>query len=289
MSELWQPGPVLLGGDVPWKIELLPHYASSLLLYLTSHEPNQIRWHVLPALKIENAAPLDLDELADAVTKRRQIKNRRNMLKGLAMELLMAAILRHIDKPPRVVAWAETKDGLPNRHAPSGCADVTAEYPELTNRRPMKVLAEVSAKKEMDPDSYLAQLTSGFKHAQREIEESPDLLVYCLLVNCGRIYEDGALHTLYRNFLREHELTLDSNIRMVPMYAPDFSTMTGTLASELRLADMYFDPDVLATALDDVYELITRPNLPSEEEWMIELFVDSIRSNLPAGSHDPGA
>ena len=51
---------------------------------------------------------------------------------------------------------------------------------------------------------------------------------------------------------------------------------------------MHFDPGVLATGLDAVYQAILRPSLPNEPDWMIELFVETIRSNLPDGLHDHG-
>ena len=154
MTDAWTAAPVLLEGETPWDVDLAPYYASDLLLYLTSQDAAQIRKYVLPNLLIEDAAQFDQEVLAKAVVTRDQIRNRRGMLKGLAMELLAASILRHLDAPASVVAWATARNGLPNSAAPGGHPDVIAEYYEWEDAPAFKIIAEVSAMRDMPPDFY---------------------------------------------------------------------------------------------------------------------------------------
>ena len=115
---LWSPQPVMLRHEVPWEIDLLPARASDLLMYLTSHESKVIRGFVLPDVQVGDVEPDEetVREMVDKVaTTRDEIRARRGMLKGLAMELLTAAILRHLDTPSRVMAWAKHENGQPQR------------------------------------------------------------------------------------------------------------------------------------------------------------------------------
>ena len=279
---------MLLEGETPWDLDLAPYYASDLLLYLTSQDTAQIRKYVLSNLLIEDAAQFDEESLAKAIVSRRQIRNRRGMLKGLAMELLAASIIRHLDTPASIVAWATAKNGLPNSAAPGGHPDVIAEYHEWEDAPAFKIIAEVSAMRDMTPDFYKQQLESALRHAQSEVKKSPGSRVYCLLANCGRIAEDAKLHGLYREFLHENGLNADSDIRIVPMYAPDFGVVTGTLALKLTMDELYFDSGVLASAFDTLYQGVLRPSLPDDKDWMIETLLAAIHANLPAGSRDHG-
>ena len=285
----WTPPPVLLDGDVPMELELSPYYASDLLIYLHTHEASQIRGYVLPTLQIAEAVPDEktVDEMvAESDGSLDRIRARRGILKGLAMELLAASILRHLDSPSRVVAWAQTRDGRPNSTAPRGYPDLATEFPGSDNALAYKILGEVSAKRIMSSDDYGKQLRSALRHAEKQVEESPGTLVYCLLINNGRISDDEALHRQYRDFLRDNGLDAKSDIRMVPFYAPDFGVMTGTLADKLTLDEMHFSSSVLSSALDAVYEAILRPTLPNEENWMIKTFLNALMECL--GDHGSG-
>ena len=288
MTDAWAAAPVLLAGETPWDVDLPPSYASDLLLYLTSQDAAQIRKYVLPNLLIEDAAQFDQEALAKAVVTRDQIRNRRGMLKGLAMELLAASIFRHLDAPGSVIAWATARNGLPNSAAPGGRPDVIAEYYEWEDAPGFKIIAEVSSVRDVTADFYKQQLESALRHARSEVEKSPGSRVYCLVANCGRIAEDEKLYRLYQEFLRENGLDAESDIRIVPMYAPDFGVVTGTLALKLPLDEMHFDSDVLASALDTLYEAVLRPSLPHDEDWMIKTLLEAILANLPAGSRDHG-
>ena len=288
MTDEWVAPAVLLEGETPWDIDLPPVYASDLLMYLTSQDAAQIRKYVLPNLLIEDAAQFDDESLSEAVVTSEQIRHRRGMLKGLAMELLAAGILRHIDAPGSVVAWATARNGVPNSAAPGGHPDVMAEYHEWEGTPAFKIVAEVSAMRDVSPDFYRLQLESALRHAESETEKSPGSRVYCLLANCGKIAENEKLYGLYHEFLRENGLDADSDIRIVPMYAPDFGAVTGTLALQLPLDELYFDSGVLSSALDTLYQAALRPTLPHDKDWMIETLLDAIKANLPDGSRGHG-
>ena len=88
--------------------------------------------------------------------------------------------------------------------------------------------------------------------------------------------------------MRENGLDAESDIRIVPMYAPDFGVVTGTLALELTLDELHFDSGVLASALDTLYQAALRPSLPHDKDWMIKTLLEAIRANLPADSRGHG-
>lgn len=303
MSEIGVPPLVSLNGECDWKLGLSLRFSADLLTALSKHSVMEIRRLVVRRLQITNALKklnpaelkaLESDQLLDIVKidpedpnkKALKAKNRHRMLKGLAMELLCASVMRHLDTPLKVTAWSQPRNGKPNSLAPPGSTDISAVYPKIPQSRDIKVIAEVTAKRVMTTENFLTQLAQGHRHAADELEKVPDALIYCLLVNGAPIHTDVRLHELYRGYLQQNELTPDGNIRIVPMYSKDFSFIAGVLSSTLGFAELYFEPEVLFDALDAVCRGFAAEVLPEERMWAINEFLGAIAKSEPNGNND---
>ena len=268
-----------------------------MLTLLSTHSVMDIRRFILGRLDIRQAmknltpaqlAALEDDELLDLYTidpkdpekKVRKAANRRRMLKGLAMELICAAIMRHLDTPLKVTAFAQPRKGKPNSLAPVGYADISADFPKISQPRDVRIIAEVTAKRNVTDENFLTQLRQGHRHAEAELKKAPDSLIYCLLVNGAKIHTDVRLHELYRGYLQQKELTPDGDIRMVPMYSKDFSFIAGVLSERLDLEQLYFEPDVLFDALDAVCRGFAQQVLPEDRMWAIREFLGVIAESV---------
>ena len=253
-------------------------------MVLTTNAVFDIRRFVIRELGLQDAGVAEDEARIELSAKQlRQLpnasdiaKNRRWIQKGLAMELVSASIMQHLDKPAAVTAWARPKDGRPNLGAGPGDADISVDFPETEQTRALKILAEVSAKEVVTTDDYVEQLSSALAHAQAELKKVPELLIYCLVVNGAKIHKDVGLHELFRGFLQKHSLTPDGNIRMVPMYSPDFGYIAGKISSSYDLTERYFEPYVLCGALDAVCNAIAQEELPKERMWMIDSFMNVV-------------
>ena len=305
MAEAWRPPPVWLGKNyLQWDVDLYLYEAADLLMYHCGHDVNEIRRWVLQRLRIRDSS-LTEDEkhvlsddsrLVRAAAGTEKARKRRSPLKALAMELVCASILRHLDRCPWAIAHCETRAGRPSSYAGPGKADISAVFPRTKVSMEFAIIGEVSAKRDVDDYHYLRQLAQGYNHAEKAIAAHPGLTAYCLLLNGGQIYQDKTLHNLYLNFLDRKSLTEDSAIRMVPFYAPDFGALTGTMAENLDIDDeLYFEPNLLLEALEAVYLKIIQPELPTERMWMVNAFqqpineaVERKRKLASEGAKGPG-
>ena len=289
MAETWTPPLIWIGQNyVRWDRDLYLFEAADLMMHHCAHDRNEIVGWVLPTLKIGDASLTDEEkdalpddsQLARAVAGSEKARKRRNPFKGLAMELISAAILRHLDKCPWVIANCSSLRGVPNSFAPPGYADVTAIFPRTKRSMEFTILAEVSAKREATRFHFLRQLASAYKHAEKEAEAHPGLLVYCLLVNGARIYQDKELHEMFLGVLARKELTADSAIRIVPFHSFDFAAIALSLALKWDLETQYCEPWVIRAGFDAVHRSIIQPGLPEHRNWMIDTFLKPVEAVL---------
>lgn len=293
MAEPWRPPLIWIGQNyVHWKLNLALFEATDLMKHLCCHDVFEFRNWILPSARIANASLTDEEKaalpddsrLTRAVAGSTKASKRHAPFKGLTMELLAAAILRHLDKCPWVIANCSSRNGDPNGYAPPEFSDVTAIFPRTTSSMEFTVIAEVSAKREATRFHFLRQLASAYKHAEKEAEAHPGLRVYCLLVNGAKIFQDRDLHEMYLEFHERKSLTADSDIRIVPFYWLDFAVMTGEMAMGGDLEKLYCEPSVIRAAFDAVSRRILKPDLPEARNWMIDMFFGSGRSwNVGAG------
>ena len=295
MPDEYDLPPIWLRNEREWDLWVPLHKASYLLSVLNEHDPEEIKRLVLSDLQITDAGKtkdseddevLEANEeaielLGDATNKQRA---RRGAKKGLAMELGSSLVLQQVDQPMSVTAWCRLHDGKPNGTAGQGLADIIARYSESGTTPPYMIVAEVSAKRDMSLDDSREQFEGALKHAKAELEKEPGMRIYCLVVNNGEIHVKTNLHKLFLKFVEDNSLRPDGPIRMVPMFANDFATISGAMAQTLE--STYFDSHSLASALDAVCLKIHEPTLPDEETWMIKTFKDALLANL--SYHDSG-
>ena len=232
----------------------------------------------------DEGAPIPLSVAEQRIEANRLARIRRGMLKGLTMELLCAAVIRHVGRPQRVVAWARQRDGHPYLAAGAGTPDITAVFPGGSLALPHvwkglsgphRLLLEVSANRQPDENHFLTQLNGAYKHAKAEAKEHGEVTVDVLLIN-GCPFYDGSkvFHRRYLEFVHENALDEDSAIRIVPMYAPDFAIAMGTLFFEIEGDTEKLGPRPLFIAIRSMLRVILQPKLPSKTTWMIDMFVD---------------
>ena len=230
------------------------------------------------ASETDHTAPATAGADGKRIEARRQVRVRRGMLKGLTMELLTASILRRITKCHRVVTWAKTLDGEPHVAAGGGYPDITAVFPGGPTWGEFRLLLEVSANRRADKTHFKIQLAGAFKHATKESERFKGIHVYVLLINGCEVFDpEREFHGIYLKFLNDNELTPDSAIRIVPMYAPDFGVATGSLFFEMKEHERYFEPRSLVFALDTLHREFCKPVIPGARMWMADTFRAGLR------------
>ena len=200
------------------------------------------------------------------------------------MELDSAAVLCHLDKCPGVTVNVKTRVGRPNSAAGPGFADIAAFFPKTEKSPEFMLLAEVSAKAVVEPKDYQEQLQSGLNYCLDEAEKAPGRRIYCLVINGGEIHRDRALHTLYCNFLEANSLTVDSDIRFVPMFAANFGVLMGSLFFDQEPDKPYFDADVVVSLFEALSRRIRQPDLPEDLEWMVTMARDTINAGIAAAA-----
>ena len=314
MPEPWIPPPVWLGENILWDQDLSLYEAADLMLYLISNERTAITQYVLPGLKIQDATisgsdgdddeeePEDDsdggdkgggeagglgipdDEIVETVlASTRKARNRRGALKGLALELLAATVLRHLDRCRQVLTWVKTRDGKPNGQAGKGLADAIAIFPRTKTSREFRIVAEVSAKASMTRGDFRDQVRGALKHARAESKKHPGVPIYALIVNNAKFAEDPAFkdefQSEYRRMLKDKELAPDDMVRLVPMNSGDFGMVAARLF-DLPAEDRYFSPEVLSNALDMLHRAVLQPVYLEAKTWMVEMFLKAVHAGI---------
>ena len=287
----WRDVPLLrLPEGLQWQKDLSLYECKNYIAYLEAHDHYEFTNFLVPKLNLKDVAPIrqgdentdsDQPETERQEELRRKISNRRGGMRGIAMELLTGSSLRHWDKPTEVIANVKTRNDEPSTVAQGGKADVVARYPGIQELPGFRIHGEVSAKAHMDLEFFNRQLASGWKHADAAIQQTPGLMIYCLLINRGRIYADKNLHNAYLDFLLQNDLGADSNIRMVPMYTGDFAFIAQSILSDLGLERMYFESEALSAALKAVYDQLLQYDLPAERTWVRDLFINVLKDIVP--------
>ena len=213
MTDIWTPGPVYLGEHKVWEEELSLFFASDLLMYMTHNNADVIREYVIPNLNIADM-PLSKerldalageDPIARAIAGRQKYLKRRSALKGVAMELVCASLMRYLDRCRQIIAHCKTEFGNPHSPAPSGNhPDISGLFPRTPRAQEFTVHMEVSAKRNMSLKKFREQLTWGYNHCVTTRDKYPGLIVYCLLINGAESYKNNRHHDLYRSFLKRH-------------------------------------------------------------------------------------
>ena len=88
-------------------------------------------------------------------------------------------LLTYLNSAERVTSWCLTNpNGLPLYFAPSGEPDIEVSYPAAGETPAFQMIAEVSAKREVDETFYATQLYQAWRHADKLAQETDDETVY---------------------------------------------------------------------------------------------------------------
>ena len=199
-----------------------------------------------------------------------RIKKYRDINKALSMELLCASVLAHLNSAESVVSLCCSDDGTPYNYAPAGLPDLTAEYAPG-----IRLVAEVSAKSEADPEFHRDQFDQALRHANDELAAEGADVVYALIVNRGDFGGDPKLQSQYASFVSENGLDPDGDIRLVPMSGKDFASVLMKLSKQQPKDGMRFSPEALLHGFNQIIDGLLQPEPPTRSGWMSELIVRS--------------
>ena len=238
---------------------------------------------VFPSLDIEKATWARVDS-TPATKKKRKVHMYRIRAKGLAMEVLCGLLLAGLDSPEWVRNHAKARDGLPSYFAGVKRSDIEASYRGDRKRGPFRIVAEVSAKREVTKKFYRKQLNQAWRHAnklsEKLREQGIDEDVYALLINGGSVLERPVIGTWFQDFSDEVGNTQEGPVRVIPLYAPDLAVATRRIVQDISDGALDFSPSLLGTILDELMKLLLEPNTMSilkEKDVMCELWVKSAR------------
>ena len=211
----------------------------------------------------------------------KKIVTARKINKGLAMELVMASLLTFVGHPREVLSHCVSiHHRRPNNFVQGDNPDIV--YRPANANPSVQVVCEVSANAEMNDESYRKQLEAGLKHARKEHCDAGVKVTYLLVANLRKIGEDKSLQAVYRVFqaARGNNLHPPAPIRVVPMRASEFATAVRRLHHEDTLR---FPSSAPAQAFDALHEKIWAASWPDEEDWMAEVFVETVRHAAISG------
>ena len=275
---------------IPWKEAPSVFEACILLTYLIPAENKPLDRFIVPQMSIENAGdvkddPSRKDKAEKTLSPSKEAESRRNMQKGLAMELAVAGILRHFDRCPGVLAHAQTKDGRPYLAAGNFQPDITALFPATDKSPEFLILAEVTAQSRVTRNVLKTQIASAVTHAEAELKKHPSRLIYALLINKARVHREWTFYNCFRETLSDHGITeAGGNIRFVPLSTADFVRWLGFRSRTQGANSLHFGAHVLAAALDAVHNIIMSsasdlpdPHKEKKDMWVVNRLQKTIK------------
>ena len=269
-----EPVPVTLRDEGSWNSGLPAGAVGLLMMHLLNHDYTANEKRVFPSLGVDMKTRRKADNVPDV--KVRQTHEYRKINKALSMELLSALLLTRLDSAREVFSWCETRNGLPHRHAPAGLADLTASYPASGEAPAFRVVAEVSAKREVTRESYTRQLSQALDHAAQLAEESGEEPVYALVINAGRIGSDTVLQDVYRSFVKSKKIKPDGPVRLLPIYTGDLAVALRDLEVGLSPDRFRFGADVLAEVFETLHDGLMQSEPNGDPDWMCKAWTDII-------------
>ena len=210
------------------------------------------------------------------------VKDYRNINKALSMELLCGPLLAHLDDPGGVVSLCCSEAGQPYNFAPSRLPDLTAEYAPA-----FRLVAEVSAKSDVNLEFQRDQLDQALRHVQDELARGGVEVVYALVVNRGNFGGDPELQKLYASFASENHLAPDGPVRLVPISGNDLAAVLMNLSERHPEDRMLFSSDALLHGFNQIINALLQSELPSKPGWMAELLVRSAWDDWGWGGGSP--
>ena len=270
-----EPIPVTLRDEYTWRAERPPWELCNILNAIAVPDFRTIREGAVEKVGLDTGSRRKQDNLLKfAPDAQQRINQSRKINKALAMELVMASLLTHIDHPRQVKSFcAVNRKGLPHYFAPALAPDIVVQPAD--NEPPFQIVCEVSANREMSDGAYLGQLEETLRHARDMHELEGAEVTYGLVANLRKIGADKRLQKVLRQFLTDPDNGLEpwGPIRIVPIRAPELGTVVRRLDAEDKLA---FDSRILARALDTLHEKMWEESISDAVDWMAVSWVETI-------------
>jgi len=270
-----EPVPVTFKDGSTWEIKLSADEVVVLLADLVSQDFRAICNYVAPYLGLDAEARREeenLPTLSDWSVHQFRIIN-----KALMMELLSASLLACLNSPREVRSWCvQQENGQPNKYAPRLHADVTALYFNDENKRPYRVIAEVTSHKVVTKAVMRRQIEQAWNHAKVEAMNRDGGLVYALVINGGMIGSDPRIWNVYRDFLRNTEP--DEFVRLLPLYAADLLAVVWRIDDYTPPGGLQFGSGLLARIFDALSSAVSGEFMHDDpdDDWMCNMFVDMV-------------
>ena len=247
------------------------------LSHLAAENPTATKKHVYTVLGI--------DVKARKNRKEDTLEDYRKINKGLAMELLVALSLRHLDKPEYVQSMCCFGDdsGHPCNFAPSDHPDLVSYYKTPTGQKNFYILSEVSAMHEMSQGDYRSQLDKAWSHAKEIVARNKRATVYALVINGA--YSDMSTKKKrsqfqqYRAFKKDKRLRINSRVRVIPLNRLDFITLMLKVYEQYRDIGQHLESRVLESALSQTYNLLRQEQTPAKAKWIMQSLIDRLAEN----------
>ena len=270
-----KPIPVTLRKGFTWSMEEMPAEAVSILiLHLLNHDFTVNDQELFPILGIDMGTRRKTDNMPNV--ENGKVKQYRMINKALAMELLSSLLLTHLNSAERVTSWCLTNpNGLPLYFAPSGASDI--ECPTRQRGKPaFQMIAEVSAKRQVDNRFYATQLYQAWKHADNLAKKTDDVTVYALVINGGKIGSEEKLQEVYRRIMERDEVKQSERVRVVPIFAFDVAVALRDLDANLPEHRFRYGSDSLAEIFDKLQLGVLEHKENDDEQWMRKVWLDTV-------------
>ena len=267
----------MLAEGCEWEEELPAVLVGRLLLQLADHDPRTIAGPITDDLNLpsqKERAEILPPKKADA-DKEGKLRQHRLINKAMCMELLSASLLTHLDSAEQVKSHSSAQCRRPYYYARSGAPDLVATYAKHPSAKGFRIVGEVSAKRQVHRKFWLRQLKQAVKHAEKLRKDAPNLPVYALVINGGRIGKSKTLQKAYRDFIKERGLRPDGGIRVLPMADIDIAHALSKLDEGVRGAEFWFGSERLAQAFDTMIEMLLQPRPPPDPSWMEQVLINA--------------
>ena len=258
-----------------WRSQYVCRALGPLMAQLLVHNFRAISTQTLHALGLDPATRrMKGNQLLRDNGKRDSvvsIKEYRTVNKALSMELVVAALFTHLDSPQEVRSPCVLSDeSEPKSFAPAEHADILVFY-----ANGMRILIEVSAKRDVSPEFLHRQFTQGFAHAEDEWESDPTGPIYVLVINGGSLEGNPKLRKVYE---AADQIPREGDIRLLPLNGLELAQVARDLADQPDGTGLDFDSHTLAAALDLVRDRTRSGGDGDEPGWMGNALCEALQA-----------
>ena len=143
----------------------------------------------------------------------------------------------------------------------SGFEDILASYGSE-----FRLVVEVTAKRQVNEEDFKAQVDKAIAHAVKRNEKEPfGETTHALVIAGASIEKSRAYREIYN--AAWPKAVEDGNIRLIPIWGPDWAQLVADLGEADRPVGLGFDSAALAAALDRIYDRLTKDDSDVAFGW----------------------